>query len=886
MAKKKKKKGKIKEYPYYPSKFGNSAERPSGTGRVCTLDTEARGLVPVLRPEEVRDQHVIVLKDKETGQTFVFFDPYEKRDPKDRVWLDEWEGEQDGFLLDGVKFINELDVLIAQNWVGYDGHALRKTWPGKVTITHKQKPKGGKKRKKQYPMRVMDTLVMSQLLNPERKPPREAYAMGKGNIGAHSIEAHGIRIGRYKPENEDWTHLTDHMIHRCWEDVAIGEDFFDYLWLEWQEQDAPHPVTGLTIADAYRMELTLYWEMAAQEYRGFRIDVPYAWKLVKTLDEHTQRILDACLPHIPQRIKMKPLKEAEVEKARARYGIDPKYSITGEQKLSYVVRMSAAEAEKVNKKLKKKWKKEGHDPKLFHPRTNKVKYTKDVLTHCGSRATNWGWVTKSGNYSATTTKDYPEAVGSPDDHKNPVVRGPYTPIVWEQVSLGNRDVVRQTLYQYGWRGVNLTENEEKYVDEHGDIEYPWAGKLDQDSMDAWAKSKHKPPEWATMLLEYYVVTHRRGQILNKKDMDYYREHGQWPKQQNGKRQCRGLIPRARDTASGLEFQELLEQYGLDFWDEQQWDDDGDYRVPAAAFAIGTNTFRMRHKYVVNIPSRGLYGKEMRRLFIASDGWAVLGCDGAGLELRMLSHFMNDPDYEAIILHGDIHTHNQEKAGLPVRDMAKTFIYAFLYGSGIANLAFVCGISKRKMEEVVQRFLNELPLLKDLIAGVQETARERGYMKAVDGRWGRVRKSGGKVKEHTALNVLLQMTGSLCMKWGLYLALDMFEEAGIPARLVANVHDEVQMEVKLPEVESIQYKIPATKEAWKEEEKRVMHHESGGYWSAPEIVKEGKKKFTIERKYHKAGDLLCKAFEEAGKYLGIRTPLAGEYKVGESWKDTH
>ena len=80
---------------------------------------------------------------------------------------------------------------------------------------------------------------------------------------------------------------------------------------------------------------------------------------------------------------------------------------------------------------------------------------------------------------------------------------------------------------------------------------------------------------------------------------------------------------------------------------------------------------MRHKFVVNIPSRGL--RPLRHLFIAKNGYMVLGCDGAGLELRMLAHFMADAVYQEIILHGDIHTHNQLKAGLPSRDIAKTFI---------------------------------------------------------------------------------------------------------------------------------------------------------------------------------------------------------------------
>ena len=213
------------------------------------------------------------------------------------------------------------------------------------------------------------------------------------------------------------------------------------------------------------------------------------------------------------------------------------------------------------------------------------------------------------------------------------------------------------------------------------------------------------------------------------------------------------------------------------------------------------------------------------------------------------------------------------------------IYAFLYGSGILGLALGCGVTEAQMRKVVKRFLKELPKLDDLIQGVQNAALTKGYMKAVDGRLGRVRRSGGEVKTHTALNVLLQMTGSLCMKWGLYFALEMFQKAGIDARLVANVHDEIQMEVRDSEIETHDYTIK--KDAWKAEEKKVVLHSSGHYLSAPSIIGETKKgKLKLQRTYHKAGHYLCKAMEKAGKYLHIKTPLAGEYKTGLSWANTH
>jgi len=104
----------------------------------------------------------------------------------------------------------------------------------------------------------------------------------------------------------------------------------------------------------------------------------------------------------------------------------------------------------------------------------------------------------------------------------------------------------------------------------------------------------------------------------------------------------------------------------------------DGRLSAGANPCATPTARMRHMVVVNIPApKSPFGKEIRGLFIAPkiDGvqWKFVGYDASGLELRMLAHFINDPDFTREVVEGDIHTKNQLAAGLPTRDNAKTFI---------------------------------------------------------------------------------------------------------------------------------------------------------------------------------------------------------------------
>lgn len=806
--------------------------------RVVTFDIEAIGLLPDLIEGDINSVHIIHVKDKYTGETFTFFNDFSQR--KDAEWLDEYEdGYADGTLEEGVEFLRLSKVMIIQNGFGYDIPAIEKA-TGKPFKRNHFEATGLEK----YPFKTMDTNIMSCLLNPERKVPHQAYAMGRGNVGPHSIEAHGIRIGRYKPDNEDWSHLTQHMIHRVEEDVEIGEDFYDYLWNEdWIPQSKrTNPSTGMNIKQAYWCEMRVANTIARQSLRGFAIDTPFIADMIEELDTKITTTYDAFRPHMPLRLvrsKRKP------EKVRS-------------------------DAMKLPAQAAREWLAE-----------------QEVMEFRGaSKVTKWDLTKKNGEYTALVTKDFPEARGFMADHKDPLVAGAYTPIEFEEIPLGNRATVKELLYDFGWRGVNYNEKEREHLEDNGELPHPWSGKIDEDSMNRWAETG-SVPDWCQGIAEWYILSSRRNQWLNDKDCKYFKENSRWPRQQSGKYECRGMLPRALLHVEGKKFgtisaQDYFEKHG-------EWPTEGHWRVPAQAFPIGTNTHRMRHRVVVNIPSRGLYGWHMRRAFIAGPDMLILGCDGSGLELRMLSHFMADAVYQDTVLNGDIHTYNQELAGLPTRDMAKTFIYAFLYGSGIPNLAASLGLPEHEMAQSVARFKRMLPKLARLLERVEEAGKKFGYLMAVDGRWGRIRRRQGQLALHTALNVLLQMTGSLTMKWGQVLAEDLAVEAGLIESandfpIVAHVHDECQMEVAAADVESKTYWVTD----WKAEEKAIHIDDEGRMWSAPRKTDNTTEDGQIEviRRYHPLGEIYAKAIEAAGTKLGLRCPTAGEYMIGESWAETH
>ena len=821
----------------------------NGKGRIITADTESVGLLWDMREGHPEDMHIIHAKDYETGELFTFFDDFYSR--INPVWLDEYEiGFKAGSIADGIELLRTCEVLIMHNVAGFDALAIEKSC-GSFKRNHFEARGKDEKYSDIMPYRTMDTAVMSRVLNPERQLPGSAYTMGIKLPGPHTIESHGIRMGRFKPEHEDWSHLSIDMIHRCSEDVEIGEDYFKYLArTEWKKQMArPNKMTGLDIRNAYYCELRMAFAVARQEQRGFAVDVKLMNELITEMDEKILSVEQAFRPNMPKRIKRKKLTPVQVEG---------------------LVNAMAAE--------------------VGVPLSLQYEQDMEKLEGRGSYATTyWKLTTDKGAYLKNVTKYIPKARG--DRHEfgdNPPVHGAFTPVVWEDIPLGNRDQVKQLLYKFGWRGVNYNDTELEYIeDNNGDLPVPWAGKIDQDSIERWEESDHDIPDWCRGIAEWYVINSRRNQILNQKDPAYYDKNKAWPRQASGNCECRGLLAQAINFDKHSVWYQRSAQ---SFYEEKgHWPTKGHWRVPAKAFHAATNTFRMRHKVVVNIPSRGLYGKEMRMIFIAGPGKKVLGCDGSGLELRMLAHFMNDPAYQEVILNGDIHTHNQNLAGLPTRDMAKTFVYATLYGSGIPNLARQMGLDLYETEKSVEKFKRDLPSLSNLLTRVEDAAKKFGYLLAVDGRWGRIRSKGGDLLLHTALNVLLQMTGSLVMKWSAVRVEDECTRLGYidsvdDFPMVAHVHDEAQMEVDADLVEVYQYNIPA--DSWEEEEKKEYYDELGRMWSAPTKLEAFDDQLACVRYYHPIGEQYAKAITWAGKFLGLRCQTAGEYKIGDSWAETH
>lgn len=259
----------------------------------------------------------------------------------------------------------------------------------------------------------------------------------------------------------------------------------------------------------------------------------------------------------------------------------------------------------------------------------------------------------------------------------------------------------------------------------------------------------------------------------------------------------------------------------------------DGRLTAGAFTCATPTGRMRHTVVVNVPKAKdyvVFGKEMRSLFIPFDPYFLVGHDAEQLELRLLAHYMDDEEYIRQILEGDIHTFNQNMAGLDNRDQAKTFIYAFIYGAGDYKIGTIVGGSTKDGRELRKRFLSRVPKLKRLTERVGSAAK-RGYLIGLDGRKLMIR------SDHKALNTLLQGGGAVIMKLSMIYLDKWVRRRQLNVKKVIDMHDESQAEV------------------------------------LPDHI----------RVYR---ELAEKSIVKAGEYFDLRIPMSASSAVGNNWSQTH
>jgi len=259
----------------------------------------------------------------------------------------------------------------------------------------------------------------------------------------------------------------------------------------------------------------------------------------------------------------------------------------------------------------------------------------------------------------------------------------------------------------------------------------------------------------------------------------------------------------------------------------------DGRVHGRVITNGAVTGRATHSNpnMAQVPNTSSpYGKECRECWTVEQGNVLVGVDLSGIELRCFAHYLNDEEYIKEVVDGDVHTRNQQAFGVDSRNDAKTILYATLYGASPAKIGSIIGASEKKGKEIISRFQRSVPAFAILQKKVAAYA-QKGWLPGLDGRKLTVR------SEHSALNTLLQSAGAIIAKQWLVCIDKKLRDNQIEYKLVAWVHDEVQIE------------------------------------TSPDVAEQ-------------VGKLVVESATEAGKLLSFRCPVDAEFKVGDNWYGTH
>lgn len=168
-----------------------------------------------------------------------------------------------------LKFMDTTTTLIGHNSIGYDFPLLK--------VLYDYEYKGTK----------IDTVLMSRLQNPKRMLP---FNCPNKAARPHSVEAWGYRLGRGKPEHEDWLNYSPEMLHRCTEDVEIQELIYKALLEEGKEHDWKK---------AHLLNVKLFTILQEQEDYGWLVDKEYMEKSISMLSHFIRKIDTALSPKLP-----------------------------------------------------------------------------------------------------------------------------------------------------------------------------------------------------------------------------------------------------------------------------------------------------------------------------------------------------------------------------------------------------------------------------------------------------------------------------------------------------------------------------------------------------------------------------------------------------------
>ena len=266
------------------------------------------------------------------------------------------------------------------------------------------------------------------------------------------------------------------------------------------------------------------------------------------------------------------------------------------------------------------------------------------------------------------------------------------------------------------------------------------------------------------------------------------------------------------------------------------------RIHTQLNQTGTATGRLSSNdpNLQNIPVRMELGRELRKYFIPeNEDYVLIDADYSQIELRLLAHLADDPVMqEAFIAETDIHTKVASQVfGIPedevtpeLRRRAKAVNFGIIYGIGDYSLSQDLHISRKQAAQYIENYLATYPNVDSYLKNTIADAREKGYTTTMFARRRKIPELASKNRnlqafgERVAMNSPLQGSAADIIKIAMIRVHDALQEAGIDARLIMQVHDELIVEsakacaeqakeILVREMENaVSLKVPLTAEA--------------------------------------------------------------------------
>lgn len=219
----------------------------------------------------------------------------------------------------------------------------------------------------------------------------------------------------------------------------------------------------------------------------------------------------------------------------------------------------------------------------------------------------------------------------------------------------------------------------------------------------------------------------------------------------------------------------------------------------------------------NIPTRSELGRTVKTAFSAGEGSVFLAVDYSQIELRLLAHLSGDEHLVRAFNEGeDFHAETAARVfGVPVsevtpdlRSRAKAVNFGIVYGQQAYGLSQSLHISMAEARDMIDRYYEAYPGVRTFLDNVVARAKQAGYAETIYGRRRHIPELKAKnpqlrgFGERTAMNHPMQGTAADIIKIAMARVSRRLEEEGFAAHMILQVHDELDFECPVDEVERL------------------------------------------------------------------------------------